>query len=632
MEWSSDQEHIRAWCAWGSGHGAVAATAGSGKTTTIEGVIELLAGELPGARVLYLAFNRHIVKEARRRLAQYGARRDAAPDERYARGARLYSSRELPISVEVRTANSMGAALMQIETGLRMQLVPDLPRHLALDALRIQPHRADRDAWWRVPAALAFERAHAPWIGAQAPEMIRLLLADWLKVARRRHRRMGIHQVALAVGELVDVAMTDAIDAVIADDPSAYVEPMRAAIARRGVRSAAYEAATSTAQDAMIRFAAIIQARCVQLAEREGLITYAGQLYIPGLLRAAPRLAYDWVIVDEAQDMSPAALGLLEALVPPASEIHPHIAPTRLLAVGDHRQSIYLFSGADSDAFSQLIDRWRAHVMPLPVTYRCPRSHVRLCQQVAPEMQPAPGAAEGEVHWIEPHDIARVVEPGDLVLSRRRAPLVEACISLLAAGVPAAIRGRSDLARQIRTLARTAEDHARGQCLDIREAILVHARGRLKQLQDEARAAGLSVEDVEAFNALVDLVKVARIILEGIEAPDFDALDEQIKTKITHGKRKVVVLSTVHGAKGLEAERVVVLEPDRLPPVKPHPDMTAAQWEQEVHLAFVAASRSRRALYIVRSSEPAHPFWLGRWGAAGHQARPSLRLVGAAGL
>src|SRR5690606_36468038 len=54
----------------GAGHGVVEATAGSGKTTTLVQVAELLQSEvlLPGQRACFLAFNRATAGELRDRL------------------------------------------------------------------------------------------------------------------------------------------------------------------------------------------------------------------------------------------------------------------------------------------------------------------------------------------------------------------------------------------------------------------------------------------------------------------------------------------------------------------------------------------------------------------------------------
>jgi DNA helicase-2/ATP-dependent DNA helicase PcrA len=67
---------------------------------------------------------------------------------------------------------------------------------------------------------------------------------------------------------------------------------------------------------------------------------------------------------------------------------------------------------------------------------------VRLAQRFAPSIQAAPGAAEGKVTAIPEGALSRYVTPGDLVLCRINAPLVETCLQLIQQRVPAQVLGR----------------------------------------------------------------------------------------------------------------------------------------------------------------------------------------------
>jgi superfamily I DNA/RNA helicase len=58
-----------------------------------------------------------------------------------------------------------------------------------------------------------------------------------------------------------------------------------------------------------------------------------------------------------------------------------------------------------------------------------------------------------------------------------------------------------------------------------------------------------------------------------------------------------VELSTVHRAKGLEADRVFILAPEKLPLV--WAGQQAWETEQEQNLRYVALTRARRELYFV---------------------------------
>ena len=61
-------------------------------------------------------------------------------------------------------------------------------------------------------------------------------------------------------------------------------------------------------------------------------------------------------------------------------------------------------------------------------------------------------------------------------------------------------------------------------------------------------------------------------------------------------KQEAVLLSSIHRAKGLEAERVFLLFPDTLP----HPKATQ-EWAkaQEFNLKYVALTRAKKDLFFV---------------------------------
>ena len=103
----------------------------------------------------------------------------------------------------------------------------------------------------------------------------------------------------------------------------------------------------------------------------------------------------------------------------------------RIIAVGDPAQSIYQFRGADSEAIPNFIDKLRAKTLPLSVTYRCPKSVVRLAQEVVPDIEAAPGAPEGTVRKYSLKNFLNRLNPEISFLSRTNAPLIKYCLKLL---------------------------------------------------------------------------------------------------------------------------------------------------------------------------------------------------------
>ena len=131
-------------------------------------------------------------------------------------------------------------------------------------------------------------------------------------------------------------------------------------------------------------------------------------------------LTYRWVLTDEAQDLNAAQLELSLMLAGDRG---------RMLYVGDPRQAIFGFAGADNRSYQKIVERTLATELPLSLCYRCPKSHLELVNRIYPEipiestLDAAPGTleciAQGDL-WDNEHPGHLVV--GDMVLSRKTAP------------------------------------------------------------------------------------------------------------------------------------------------------------------------------------------------------------------
>lgn len=64
-------------------------------------------------------------------------------------------------------------------------------------------------------------------------------------------------------------------------------------------------------------------------------------------------------------------------------------------------------------------------------------------------------------------------------------------------------------------------------------------------------------------------------------------------------KQPDVLLSTIHRAKGLEAERIFLLNPDEMP--LKWSNQQAWELEQEYNIKYVALTRAKHELYLVKS-------------------------------
>lgn len=95
-------------------------------------------------------------------------------------------------------------------------------------------------------------------------------------------------------------------------------------------------------------------------------IDFDDMLYLPLLLNV-PLERVDNLFIDEAQDTNPVQLELTARMLNPNG---------RVIAVGDSRQAIYNFRGADANAMRAIKVRFNCIELPLSVSWRCARSIV----------------------------------------------------------------------------------------------------------------------------------------------------------------------------------------------------------------------------------------------------------------
>lgn len=108
-------------------------------------------------------------------------------------------------------------------------------------------------------------------------------------------------------------------------------------------------------------------------------IDFADMLFLP-LRNRWLRPVYDLVVIDEAQDMTTVQLALARGA-----------CSGRIAVVGDDRQAIYGFRGADSESLDRLKAELQATELGLTVTYRCGKAIVERAQRLVPDFEAAPG-------------------------------------------------------------------------------------------------------------------------------------------------------------------------------------------------------------------------------------------------
>lgn len=329
------------------------------------------------------------------------------------------------------------------------------------------------------------------------------------------------------------------------------------------------------------------------------VIDFDDMILLPLVVGLRVKYPYDLIMTDEAQDLSPARQALIKKFMNPRRG--------RLIVVGDPKQSIYGFSGADAAAMSNLITSMNMIECSLTVTWRCCSKVVELAKQIVPDLEAAPGAIEGEVrHQAELVSVADLrakkgdpdtytgilldeLVPGrDAILCRNNAPLPSLAYKLIRAGIPAKIEGRKigeGLAALVQRWDVKTTSALTNKLLDYKE----REAGRHRAKGHDQKA-----EDVEDRVATI-LEIVAEVNRRG--QTDVASVVQFIDKLFSDQTRGCVVLATYHKSKGREWDRVLLFEDASRCPSRAARQAWAR--EQEEHLQYVSRTRAKKVLVFV---------------------------------
>jgi hypothetical protein len=319
--------------------------------------------------------------------------------------------------------------------------------------------------------------------------------------------------------------------------------------------------------------------------EQEKRIDFDDQIAYP-LFHNLIVPTFKYVFVDESQDLSPFQIeltaragGVSDGKLREDDSTYVE-TDAKMVYVGDPRQAIYQFRGADKHAVQTIIRMLNCKSLPLSVCYRCSKAVVAAAQRIVPHIQAAPNAIEGSEETIERSDLRNRVKDGDFILCRTTAPLVSECLGLIAQGRKASVKGR-DFAD---TLVEMLPDS--GTVLEAIEALDTEYQPRISKYQAMGQddKAIVLTDSLDCIKALALNCKTVQDIRNTIDA----IFSKNISSGVT--------LSTGHKSKGLEAETVYVIRPDLIPHPKSH------DIEAEMNLKYVMTTRAK--VNIVWVNEP----------------------------
>jgi len=323
-------------------------------------------------------------------------------------------------------------------------------------------------------------------------------------------------------------------------------------------------------------------ARCAKLVldyslekDPENRISFNDQVWLP-VRKNWAHPCYDLILVDEAQDTNVVQLTMAKRALRPTG---------RMVVVGDDCQAIYDFRGAASDSLDMLKAELHAAELGLTVTRRCPKKTVELvAKSLVPDYKAEDDAPEGQFETIVETVLLDWAKPGDAILSRINAPLMGYCLQLLKRGTPARIQGR-DIGASLRATVRKMKAKSVPHFLTKLEAWADKQKNRFKNTKRYEQKC----EEINDTRETLAAVAEGAASVAEIEARISRLFQDNDKES-----GPAVVLSSVHKAKGLEWDRIFLLERtfNRKRPVNAPPP-TARQVKEEKNIRYVALTRTK---------------------------------------
>lgn len=339
----------------------------------------------------------------------------------------------------------------------------------------------------------------------------------------------------------------------------------------------------------------IIEAACMVLIasnnDRQN-IDFDDMIYLPVINKVKVDL-FDFVLIDEAQDTNAARRELAFMMMKPNG---------RLIAVGDDKQAIYGFTGANSDSLSIIKQALDSIELPLTITYRCPKAVVSEANRLVPDLIAHDSAPNGKVRTIDAINsesdkfnawyLEENVTNDDVALCRNTRPLIETAYTMIRNHVACHVEGR-DIGEGLIQLA------TKWKRITTLSALL----DKVDEYEAAETDKWSKKQNTFKIQVLEDKCETLRVIANHlIEEGKYDVSDFVSHVRSLFGdtpegaKPKVFTLSTIHKSKGREWNRVYILRRDLLPSKYAKQDW---QLEQENNLEYVAITRAKQELIYV---------------------------------
>lgn len=337
-----------------------------------------------------------------------------------------------------------------------------------------------------------------------------------------------------------------------------------------------------------------------ELSKRTMVIDYTDMLYLPYKWNQQPIRKYEFLFIDECQDLSKSQFAVAAKYGKKDG---------RILAVGDPNQSIYGFTGADIDSFIRVKEFTKALQLPLTTCFRCPKKVIELAKTIREDIV-GNKDEDGVLNTILFDDLVNLAKSGDLIISRLRAPIVLLVFSFIDKNIKVQIHEDEvkEIIYEIKNIFKQNELNVVISTLSNEFAELkseVMRRWNWIISKNAERIIDSTERNLYIDNEKKYLEKKIDFLHKKYEQwkNDCDTLNDIIRKikEFISATDNPIKLSTIHRAKGLENERVFILNYDELPFYR----LQQKDWErtQELNLKYVAITRALKELYLIETKK-----------------------------
>lgn len=257
---------------------------------------------------------------------------------------------------------------------------------------------------------------------------------------------------------------------------------------------------------------------------------------------------------------------------------------------------INIFAGANEDAFNFMKNYPNTTLFELPISYRCAKNIIKFANNFVADIFARENAPDG---IVAENCHIRDIKEGDMVLCRSKAPLINLYIKLLRKNMNCYIKGQDIGANLIKELEKVDAENLN---VDLEnDGVFVRLYDKLFMERNKLmQTRGLDYEDATLSSFIMEKYDEINVLL--ILAEKYKTKKELIKhiNEIFKEDSQGVCLSTIHKAKGLEAENVYILCNSSMPS-----KLAVHDWEklQEENLMYVAYTRPKNVLGFISEKE-----------------------------